>query len=102
MTKHFSLTTWMGQQMVRMEHLTADDDQCAVAYSRGRLDERHQGAGGTVLDLGVTYRLDRQTSDDPMIELTSTSRVGDWFSLRGDDRSELLWIEHQDEVGVRN
>lgn len=102
MTKHYSLTTWMGQQMVRVEHLTAADDQRAVAYSRGRLDERHEGAGGTVLDLGVTYRLDRQTSDDPMIELTSASRVGDWFSVRGDDRSELLWIEHQEEVGVRS
>lgn len=95
MTKHFSLTTWMGQQMVRVEHLTADDELRAAAYARGRLDERHQGAGGTILDLGVTYRLDRQGSDDPMIDLTSQTRIGDWFSVRADNGHELLWVEHQ-------
>jgi hypothetical protein len=82
--------------------LTVADNQRAVAYSRGRLDERHEGAGGTAIDPGVTYRLDRQISDDATIELTSASHGEDWFSVRDNDRSELLWIEHRDEVEVRN
>ena len=95
MTNHYSLSTWMGQQMVRVENLTAADDLQAIAYAAGRLDERHQGAGATVLDLGVTYRLDRQRSDDPAIDLTPQSRVGDWFSIRGEEEAELLWVAHE-------
>lgn len=93
MTK-YSLSTWMGQQMIEVEDITAEDEGYAIAYASGRLDERLTRHGDALMRRGVCYRLDRRTEDDGLIGFSNETRIGDWLSLSSGTQHELLWVPH--------
>lgn len=84
----------MGQQMIEVEDITAEDDLCAVAYASGRLDERRTQHGGALMRLGVCYRLDRRVDGDGLVGFVNETRVGDWFSVSTGTGDMLLWQAH--------
>ena len=93
MTK-YSLSTWMGQQMIEVEDIMAEDDRYAIAYASGRLDERLTQHGGALMRLGVCYRLDRRVDGDGLVGFDNETRVGDWFSVSTGNGDTLLWQAH--------
>ncbi len=95
MTK-YSLSTWMGQQMIEVEDITAEDDRYAIAYASGRLDERLTQHGGALMRLGVCYRLDRRAENDRLPAFANETRIGDWFSVSAGGSDSLVWQPHTD------
>lgn len=92
--KDYCLSTWVGQQMVEVENLTAEDERYAIAYATGRLDERHTQHSGALTRIGVAYRLDKRVNDDGLIEVSNETRVGDWFFTSLGEGDSLMWVPH--------